>query len=433
MTAAKSVELTIRTLGARGDGIAERDGKPVYVPFTVPGDRVVAKLGERRGDGIAGALDRVVEPGPGRATPACRHFGHCGGCAVQHLDDQAYGNWKRGLLVDAFARVEIHESLIAPLLRIAPGTRRRASLGFVRTARAVVLGFAQRSSHHVIDIAECPVLAPRLVALLAPLRAALMTALPAGAKGDAVATLTESGIDLVIETEAKLGLDGRQSLAAFADAQDLARLSWRHPKGSAEPVARRRAPMVRLGGVAVEPPPGAFLQPSAEGETTLARLVGEAVTEFTEPGGRVADLYAGCGSFALPLARTHRVHAVEGEAESLAALARAAAQANLVVTTETRDLARRPLRDKELKDFAALVFDPPRVGAAGQCEALAASGPRLVVAVSCNPATLARDAAILVGGGYRVMRATPVDQFLWSARLEAVAVFTRVAAQGQPR
>jgi len=419
------VEVTIGSVGARGDGVADHAGRSVYVPFTVAGDRALITLGEKRGDGTAAELVRLIEPGPGRASPACQHFGRCGGCAVQHLDDAIYAEWKRGLLVEAMVRAGADESSVAPLARIAAETRRRASLGFRRSGKSTVLGFAQRSSHHLIDVMECPVLAPPLMSLLAPLRAALAAALPSGATGDAMATLTETGIDLVVETAAELGMDARQSLAAFADREDLARLSWRIPGRAAEPLAWRRAPVVRLGGIAVEPPPGAFLQPSVDGEATLARLVGAAVDEFAKPDGRIADLFAGCGSLTLPLARTRRVHAVEGEAEPLVALARAANQAKLAVTTEVRDLARRPLRDKELSPYAAVVFDPPRVGAAAQAKALAEKGPKLVVAVSCNPATLGRDARTLIDGGYRLVRAIPVDQFLWSARLEAVAVFVR--------
>jgi 23S rRNA (uracil1939-C5)-methyltransferase len=425
VTVSAPVEVTIDSLGARGDGIAEHGGRNLYVPFTVAGDRALVTPGEKRGEGVAAELVRIVAPGPGRATPPCRHFGQCGGCAVQHLDDTTYVGWKRGLLVDALARAGVDEAPVAPLVRIAPGTRRRASLGFVRTGKATVLGFAQRASHHLIDLEECPVLVPRLVALLAPLRAVLAGALPSSAFGDAIATLTETGIDLVIETKAELNLESRQILATFAEKQDLARLSWRKPGQASEPVAGRRAPVVRLAGVAVEPPPGAFLQPSIEGEATLAQLVGEAIDEFTKLDGRIADLFAGCGSLTLPLARTRRVHAVEGEAEPLAALARAANQAKRAVTTEARDLARRPLRDKELAPYAAIVFDPPRIGAAAQAQALAEAGPKLVVAVSCNPATMGRDARSLMDGGYRLVRATPVDQFLWSARLEAVAVFVR--------
>ncbi|HEY1722528.1 MAG TPA: class I SAM-dependent RNA methyltransferase [Magnetospirillaceae bacterium] len=418
------VSLTIDSLGARGDGLAQHDGQTVYVPFTVPGDVVDAQLGEKRADGVAADLLRITTPGPGRAKPACKHFGQCGGCAVQHLDDDHYAVWKRGLLVEAVERAGGDASVVAPLIRIAPGTRRRAALGFVRAGKATMLGFAQRASHTLIDVEECPVLVPALVALLAPLRAVLTQALPGGAKGDVVATLTETGLDLVIESESQPNLKSREALAGFATAHDIARLSWRSKKGT-EPIAHRRAPIVRPGGVPVELPPGGFLQPSTEGETTLARLVTEAVIERAKPRDRVLDLYAGSGSFTFPLAKTQRVHAVEGDGPAIAALTRAVGQASLPVTTETRDLARKPLREKELAGYVAAVFDPPRIGAASQASALAASGPKLVVAVSCNPATLSRDARLLIDGGYRLIRAVPVDQFLWSARLEAVAVFTR--------
>lgn len=425
MNLGPTVELEIAALGARGDGIGARDGQTFYVPYVLPGERAIVRPGQRRGDGIAAEPVEVTRPSPHRVAPACGHFGVCGGCAVQHLDDEAYATWKRGLLVEALTRASVAASKVAPLIRIAPGTRRRASLGFVRAARGLVLGFARRASHDLVDVAACPVLAPTLVALLAPLREALTRALPVGAKGEAVATATETGIDLVIGTEAKLGLPAREALAAFADRHDIARISWRRPGAEAEPVAARRAPLVRPGGVAVELPPGGFLQPSAEGEATLAKLATDAVDELAPASARVADLYAGCGSFALPLGRTRPVHAVEGDAQSLAALARAAGQARLRITTEVRDLARKPLRGKELAGFAAVCFDPPRIGAASQAKALAEAGPALVVAVSCNPATLGRDVRTLLDGGYQLVRATPVDQFLWSARLEAVAVLTR--------
>ncbi len=424
MAGSEAVRLTITAIGARGDGLAEHAGQTVYVPFTVPGDVIEATPGEKRADGLAAELVRVVTPGPGRASAACRHFGTCGGCALQHIDDAHYADWKRGLLAEAVVRAGGNENLVAPLIRIAPGTRRRAALAFVRTGKGIMLGFAQRASHHLIDVEECPVLAPALTVLLPPLRTALIQALPGGTKGDAIATQTETGIDLVIEAESLLDLKARESLAAFAETRDLARLSWRTKKGT-EPIAHRRPPMVKPGGVPVELPPGGFLQPSVEGEATLARLVTDAVREFTKPRDRIADLFAGSGSFTFPLAETHRVHAVEGDGPALAALMRAAGKASLPVTTEARDLARKPLRDKELAGYAGVVFDPPRVGASAQAQALAAKGPKLVVAVSCNPATLSRDMKALIEGGYRLVRAVPVDQFLWSARLEAVAVFVK--------
>ena len=261
-----------------------------------------------------------------------------------------------------------------------------------------------------------------LLALLPPLRTLLRDTLKDGGQGDAIATLTEGGIDLLVEAEARLDLFDRERLAAFADDNDLARLSWRRPGiGLVEPLARRRPAIVSFAGVPVEPAPGGFLQPSAEGERALAALVFDAV------GGRasVADLYAGCGSFTFPLAQKAQVHAVEGDAAAITALKAASDRTGGRISAEQRDLAHRPLLPDELKRFQAVVFDPPRAGAAPQAEQLALGGPSLVVAVSCNPATLARDARILAKGGYRLTLATPVDQFPWSAHLETVAVFER--------
>lgn len=417
-----SLEIEIATLGSRGDGIGRHGDQAVYVPHTVPGDRVVVRVDSRRSDGLAGTLLQVLEAGPGRAEPPCRHFGSCGGCTVQHLAPAIYAEWKRDLLVDALVRAGFDPAVIDPLTRIEAGTRRRAAFAFERRRGETRLGFNARASHQVVDVEHCLLLAPPLMALLPALRALLGEVVEEGRAGDAIATLTESGIDLTVEAEARLDLFARERLAAFAEAQDLARLSWRHPgTGDIEPLSCRRIPVVRFAGVAVDLPAAAFLQPCPEGERALASLVFDA----TGAHRRIADLYAGCGSFTFPLAQKASVHAVEGEASSLAALKAAAERSQARVSAECRDLARRPLLADELARFDAVVFDPPRAGAAAQAEVLAAAGPPLVVAVSCNPATLARDARTLAKGGYRLRRATPVDQFPWSAHLEAVAVFER--------
>jgi 23S rRNA (uracil1939-C5)-methyltransferase len=236
-------------------------------------------------------------------------------------------------------------------------------------------------------------------------------------------TLTEAGLDVLVEADARLDLFDRERLAGFADAQDLARLNWRRPgAGFVDPIARRRGAVVRFAGVAVEPAPGGFLQPTKSGELAIAELVTAAIGDAVQ----VTDLYSGCGSFTFPLAVPGRaVHAVEGEEAPIRALEAAANAQGLRVTTEVRDLARRPLLAPELKKFQAVVFDPPRAGASAQAEQLAEAGPPVVVAVSCNPATLARDLKILQGGGYRVEAVTPIDQFPFSAHLEAVAVCRR--------
>jgi 23S rRNA (uracil1939-C5)-methyltransferase len=416
----RSVELDILAIGARGDGLAKLDGETVYVPLSLQGDRVIARLEGRRGDGLTASLTELITAGPSRQEAPCPLFGRCGGCSLQHVSPPALTEWKRERLVTALTRVEFDSRLIAPLVSIPPGTRRRAAFAFTRLARGLVIGFNERASHHIIEIDPCLILVPQLLALLDPLRVILGEILQTGATGDAIATLTDSGIDLVIQADTDLDLFARETLASFADAQDLARLSWQRGE-MIEPVAHRRPAQVTMGGVSVDIPPGSFLQPSREGEAALVSLILEHLPEK----GAMLDLYAGSGSFTFPLAKGRAVTAVEGDAAAIGALGAAARRVGLPVTALHRDLARQPLLAHELKPFAGLVFDPPRAGAAAQAEQIAKGGPPVVVAVSCNPATLARDAALLADGGYKLVTATPVDQFPWSAHLEAVAVFKR--------
>lgn len=417
-----TLEIEIDELGGRGDGVGRHDGQPVFVPCTVPGDRVVVRVDGRKSDGLSASCLDLLIPGPGRVPPLCRHFGACGGCSLQHLDGDRYRSWKRDQLVVALRRAGFAEDLVAPMVVVAPGSRRRAAFAFRRRRGQVVLGFNARASHQVVDIGECPLLVAALPALLDPLRRLLKQVVEDGREGDAIVTLTETGLDLLVEAEARLDLFDRERLSAFAEEADLVRLSWRRPgTGFIEPLAHRRPAQIRLGGIAVDLPPGSFLQPSVEGERALASLVCAAVGNASP----VVDLFSGCGSFTFPLAARAFVHAVEGETMAAQALKAAAERAGARVSVENRDLAHRPLLAEELKRFHAVVFDPPRAGAAAQSEQLAVAGPPKVVAVSCNPATLARDARVLAQGGYRLIRATPVDQFPWSAHLEAVAVFER--------
>lgn len=420
---ARLVEVEIDSVGGRGDGVARLLGELVFVPFTAPGDKVVARVEGRRGDGLAAVPIEVLVKGPGRAEPPCPHFGRCGGCSVQHLADPLYEAWKRELLTTALARAGLGEVAVGPLVRVPPGSRRRAAFAFSRKRGATLLGFNARASHQVVDVERCLLLEPALAALLPPLRAMLAGIVADGEDGDVVAIATEEGLDVLVEAEARLDLFDRERLAAFADAHDLARLTWRRPgAGFLDPIARRRPAVVSFAGVAVEPPPGGFLQPTKGGELAIT----EAVLAGIGDAATVADLFSGCGSFTFPLAVQGRaVHAVEGEEAPIRALEAAAHAEGLKVTAEVRDLARRPLLAAELKKFQAVVFDPPRAGAQAQAEQLAAAGPATVVAVSCNPATLARDLRILVDGGYRVEAVTPIDQFPFAAHLEAVAVLRR--------
>ena len=435
----RQVELVIEGLGARGDGFASLDGRPVFVPFTLAGDRVRVRLTGERGGGYKAEVLELLEAGAARIEPPCPHFGTCGGCALQHLSDAAYGDWKRDLVRQALAQRGLHEVPIAALVRIAPGTRRRATLAATRDGGKVVLGFHGRESHRVVDLETCLVLTPGLTALLPALRAALVPLLAAREVAALTLCETETGIDLLIVSAAAPNLAAREALAALAEAQDLARLSWaqlswagRPTAGTApepEPVVLRRPPSLRFAEVAVVPPPGGFLQPTAAGEAALVERV---LAYLPEGAETIAELYAGCGTFTFPLAKLHgtgavRVHAVERDAAALAALWAAARQAGLAgrITVTAQDLARAPVLAEDLEGGDCVVFDPPRAGAREQAAEIARSSVPAAVAVSCNPKTFARDARILVDGGFALVEVTPVDQFPWTGHLELVAKFRR--------
>lgn len=408
------MRVRIDRIGARGDGIAVAGDGPVYVPFAVPGDVAEVALGPARGEGRAARLVELIEAGPGRAEPPCAHFGVCGGCALQHLAADAYLDWKRERVAEALARQGL-ETEIRPILSSAPGTRRRARLAFRRTAKGLLLGFREAASRRVVDIGGCPVARPEIVALMPLLRDFLA---PHASQGEVSVTLADTGLDLAVQADADIGLDLQMAAAPFCEAAGVARLSWAAGKNAPEPVVAMRRVQVRFGDATVELPIDAFLQPTAEGEAALAGFV----TEGVGAAGRIADLYAGCGAFAVPLAAAGKqVHAVEGLAAQMQAIARADAG----IGTEIRDLARRPLRQDELARFDAVVLDPPRAGAAPQAAEIAASAVPTVVYVSCNPATFARDARTLVDAGFILATVQPVDQFLWSPHVELASVFRR--------
>ena len=419
------VVLRVETVGVRGDGIAQCGGERVYLPLTAPGDVVRARLGERRGEG---RMARVLgyETLGARAEPRCPHFGTCGGCALQHLTPAAYAEAKTAWLAAALGQHGLDTGALLPLRLLPPGTRRRARFSIVRPRdrhAPVEIGFQARASHRVVEIASCAVLHPALMALLAPLRDVATILFAPGGHGAATATLADTGVDLLLDLAAAPALAANEAMAAFAQATNIARLAWRAPGLAPTPIAQHRPPRIAFGGVTVDLPDGAFLQASAEADAALTAAVLASVADAR----RVADLFAGIGTFALPLAATASVHAVERDAAALAALAAAVARAGLAgrVTCERRDLDERPLAADELARFDAVVFDPPRAGAKAQTKALATSGVKRIVAVSCNPATFARDARALVDGGYRLQEIQPIDSFVWSAHLELVARFER--------
>jgi len=418
------VVLTVESIGVRGDGVAHHGGARVFLPFTLPGDRVRARIGARHGDGCEGEV-LGFEATASRQKLRCPHFGLCGGCALQHLPAELYAASKAAWLKTALERQGLADAPIHPIRLIPPGTRRRArfTLRRPRGPVAVEVGFQARASHRVIDMQHCAVLHPRLLALVAPLRRLAPEILAPDGEGAATATLAESGIDLLFDLAREPALGALEALGAFARSENLARLAWRVPGASPMPVAQQRPVRVTMGGVAIDLPHDAFLQASAEADAALIA----AVTQAASGASHIADLFAGIGTFTFPLAAAAAVHAVEGDEAALAALTSAAARAGLGtrVTAAPRDLVRRPLGPAELARFDCVLFDPPRAGAIAQARALGISSVRRAIAVSCNQATFARDARALADGGFRIVSIAPFDSFVWSPHLELVALFER--------
>lgn len=418
------VEVTVESLGSRGDGVARVDRGMAFVPFALPGDRLQVRIEGRRGEGFEARPVAALSEAA-RAVPPCPHFGRCGGCQLQHVLPEQYAAWLREQILTPLRRrgfhaIEVRQPLITP-----PASRRRIRLGFERSGKGIRLGFRARASPRIVDVVVCPVVLPAIEALLAPLRDLLTRLELAAAGGEVQITHTTRGADLILQTEDEPSLADRELLAAFAADHDLARLCWRHGAPvPPEPVVVRRQPVIEFDGVEVELPAGAFLQATRDSEAALRAAVRAALGD----AARVADLFAGCGTFALPLAREGRhVLAVEIDAPMLEAVARAARAAGLEgrIRTVRRDLERQPLATAELAGLDAAVLDPPRAGARAQAAALAGSGVPRIAMVSCNPRTFARDARILADGGFELLWVQPVDPFLWSAELELAAAFAR--------
>jgi 23S rRNA (uracil1939-C5)-methyltransferase len=408
--------LTINRVGQRGDGVADTPAGPAFVPYALPGETVEVETVQGHSD--RRHLLRVESASPDRIAPICPHFGVCGGCAVQHWATQHYRDWKRGLVVEALAQAGI-DGTVAEVIDAHGDGRRRAVFHARRGAHDILqVGFAAPRAHEIVAIDRCPVFAPALDGALAAAWAVAEVLKGERKPLDIQVTATETGIDVDVRGSGPLTAKRLSALAPVADTHRLARLT-RH----GELVAQRSAPTVKMGRASVALPPGGFLQATAEGEAVLARLVDAA----TGGAKTIADLFCGLGPFALRLAERARVSAADSDAEAIAALAQAAANTMGLkpIETQTRDLFRRPLVAKELSKFDAVVFDPPRQGAQAQARELAASKVPVVVAVSCNAATFARDARILADGGYRLAAVTLVDQFRYSAHVELVAKFER--------
>jgi 23S rRNA (uracil1939-C5)-methyltransferase len=408
--------LVITRLAHRGDGIAETAAGPLYVPYALPGETVEVERVPGHPD--RRHLVRIEAASAQRITPICRHFGVCGGCTVQHWADEPYRDWKRGLVSTALAQARL-EAEVDALIDAHGEGRRRATMHARRSARGVIeVGFAALRAHHIVGIDRCPVLAPSLDGAI-PAAWAIADELQATRKPlDIQVTATDDGLDIDVRGSGALAATLTQQLARIAATHRLARLT-RH----GELVAQRAAPTIMIGRARVALPPGAFLQATAAGEAALAKLV---VTHAGE-ARTIADLFCGLGPFTLPLAERSRVSAADLDGAAVAALTRAARATTGLkpVEAQVRDLFRRPWVAQEFRNFDAVVFDPPRQGAEALARELAKSKVPIVIAVSCNPATFARDARILVDGGYRIGAVTPIDQFRHSAHIEIVARFER--------
>ena len=417
--------LVIDNLASQGEGTSDADGQKVFVPFTLPGERVVADV-----EGERGSLVYVEQKSPDRITPVCRHFGNCGGCALQHAGPALYRRFKRDQIVHALQSRGFGDDVdVAELIAIAPGTRRRATFAVSRKGDDIVLGYHAARSHDLVGIEECPVLRPSIVRELPNLRALLAIALPRLGSGELHVTDTGHGLDVMLNgTGLEMAAKRRSALGAWLTAMPkMLRLTV-----DGEQIAAHQTPMVEFSGHPVLLPAGSFLQATAEAEAHMIALIGEALGKLKKPD-RVADLFAGLGAFSLALAATHEVLAAEWDVNAVTALTAAARQPGLrKLDVLRRDLFREPLSARELEPFAAVVFDPPRAGAQAQAEQIAASSVRTVIAISCNPATFARDARTLVDGGYQLGRVTPIDQFLFSAHVEVVAVFTKGKVRSKP-
>ena len=422
----RALDIVIERLGSRGDGIAETPLGPVFVPNALPGEDVLVRIGKPRADGMAASVVERRSDSDDRIAPLCRHFGRCGGCQTQHLAEPAYAAWKRELLLDALARRGFDDESIVADLALCPPQRRRLRFAAIGRRNGAVLGFNARNSNQVIDLAECPIADPRIAALLPPLRLVLGEVLPPKMACDVEIVAAEDSLDLLLVSRVSMNGKRREQLIAFAGEHGVSRISFQSDERfPPEVIIQFSAPLVRFGETAVAFPPGAFLQPSSAGEQALR----EAVQLLMPPGTlRVVELYAGCGAFGLPLAAAgFRVAAYEGEAAMIQAMTQAAGRASLGgrITGNVRDLARQPLRAEEMNGADLVLLDPPRNGAASQAAQIAASTVPAVVYVSCNPATFARDAAMLSDGGYTLRQIIPVDQFVYTPHLELVALLQR--------
>ncbi len=416
--------LSIAHLGAQGDGVHQNGSDRVYVERALPGEAVRVKHRGKEGGLPRADLLEVITASPARVAAPCVHYDLCGGCSLQHADEAFYRDWKSGVVADILTRNGLTPARWLPPVFLPPGQRRRVTFAAHKKGKNLTLGYFRRRTHTVTDITACLIADPALMDLRAKLIPLLLPILQDGKPADIFLQHVDGAVELVIT--GPIGARGgpdfalHEAFAALVHATNIARISWRpRERDTPEVMLAARPLFARFGTLDVALPPLAFLQPTKAGENALV----EAVMTLLPAHGAFADLFAGCGTFSGPMVARGSVEAFDSVAPAINALDKAKGAAPLRATV--RDLFRDPLRPEELKRFDAVVFDPPRVGAREQVGALAVSQCPVIVGVSCNPATFARDARLLVEGGYTLDSVQVVDQFTWSHHVEVVAGFSK--------
>ncbi|MCB1591598.1 MAG: class I SAM-dependent RNA methyltransferase [Alphaproteobacteria bacterium] len=415
--------LTVEAIGAGGDGIGQREGKPVFIPKTAPGD-VVRVRAEERVEGFFGQVLTIESPSPSRVVAPCPHFDFCGGCALQHLGEAEYRAWKTGKVRSVLERSGVVLARWDDPIFLNAATRRRTTMAVLRTGNGLVLGYNAPRSHRITPVEACLILEPALDHMLQAMKPYLEKLAPLRTAVDLSAQIIEGAVDVVLggpwRTDGAFTLEQNEVLSAMLNDLGLARVSLQEKRGDMPEILLTSRPVVKhFGELAVTLPPGAFLQASSAGEAALCDFV----LEHTRDADLVADLFCGCGTFTGPLlTRGASVYAADSEAEAIGA------PQHKLLRSERRNLFKDPMTLEELDAFDAVVIDPPRAGAKEQFRVLAESNVPIIVSLSCNPSTFARDAKTLLQGGYNFTRARMVDQFVWSSHIELAGVFEKKPA-----
>lgn len=417
--------LIVQELGQNGDGVIIADNQRLYIPYATPGDEVSVELTLTKKNRFQVLSHQITKQGKNYATPPCPHYGTCGSCQIQHLNDETYLQFKRDKILRPmrFEGFQNPENVVKDPIILPPGLRRRANFNFRCLANGVELGYHKYHSYELLTLESCHVLRPEIVTFMKPLLSILGQTFPAGMEGEVFITAAHNGLDVNVEVRDKtpLTLEQRELWGQFVTHQNLCRLLVTL-KGKEDFILQRETPYVLFDNVCVESNCRGFLQPSFEADQQLTSIVCDFLPQAPM---RIADLFCGRGTLSFPLSRFAPVDGYEMDEPALNALKKAADKSQRQISTFYRDLFKTPLNVKELIPYDVVVIDPPRAGAIEQTQALANSPIPTLIYVSCNPLTFARDVRILVAGGYRIETIQPLDQFRWTVHVEAIAKLIR--------